>query len=208
MFTYAKNKMTKQALAICSDFPKVFTDNGDSFAMAEEDDFPEDMGMSVNSEGKLDIIDTSGITLGYMVVYGMLPMCGIINLYYKDTDHLMQYGLRKDRMWSREYLSDPLSDWYMDSDTIAVDCVVKEYYYNIDCGMFIIIIDEPETSPVEITGCLTRSKRQRVEINPTITLEIPEGMTADEVTENFFNLIDTIKDIWYVNAKHTVYEVE
>ena len=74
--------------------------------------------------------------------------------------------------------------------------------------MFIIVIDEPKAQPVEITGCLTRSKKRRVEIHPTITLEIPEGMTADEVTENFFNLLDTVKGIWYVNAMHTVYEVE
>ena len=208
MFTYAKDKMTEQAMAICGDFPRIFIDNGDSFTIAQEDDIPEDMGMSINSEGKLDINDATGVTLGYMVEYDMLPMCGIINLYYKDTDNLMQYGLKREVMWSKQYLSDPLSEWYIDSNTIALDCVVKEFYYNIECGMFIIVIDEPKAQPVEITGCLTRSKKHRVEINPTITLEIPEGMTADEETENFFNLLDTVKGIWYANAKHTVYEVE
>lgn len=201
MKTLQKKFMSAQALDMCETFDVMFKNYGDVFTT----ELSMEEACLCHTDIGIDIADLTGMTLGEALP--KLPSFGVLNLYYRDTDNLMQFGLKREHTWDKKYLSDPINAWHVEnvySKTIALDCVVKEFYYHIECGMFIIIIDEP----VETTCGLTRSKRQRVEINPTITLEIPEGMTADEVTENFFNLIDTIKDIWYVNAKHTVYEVE
>ena len=201
MKTLPKNLMTPEALDMCKTFDYFFKDYGDVFAT----DFSMEEACLCHTNTGIDIADLTGMTLREALP--KLPSFGVLNLYYKDTDNLMQFGLKREHTWDKKYLSDPINAWHVEnvySKTIALDCVVKEFYYNIECGMFIIIIDEP----VEVTCGLTRSKRQRVEINPTITLEIPEGMTAEQVTEDFFNLLDTVKGIWYANAKHTIYDVE
>ena len=200
MKTLPKNLMTPEALDMCKTFDYFFKDYGDVFAT----DFSMEEACLCYTNTGIDIADFTGMTLREALPH--FPSFGILNLYYKDTEYLMQYGLKREHTWDKEYLSDSINAWHVEnvySKTIALDCVVKEFYYNIECGMFIIVIDEPKTSPVEIS-----SKKRRVEINPIIALEIPEGMTADEVTENFFNLLDTVKGIWYANAHHTVYEVE
>lgn len=147
MKTLPKNIMTPEALDMCENYSGTFKNYGDVFAIDSDMD---SVCLSYTDTG-IDITDLAGLTLSEAIA--KLPSFGIRALYWKDTDHRMQYGTAGE-IWTKDYLSDLPTAWSVVDemcDTPVWDCVVTGFYYDTNTGWFCIIIDEP------VIGCLTRS---------------------------------------------------
>lgn len=139
MKTLPKNIMTPEALDMCENFDITFKDYGDVFAIESDMD---SVCLSYTATS-IDIADLTGMTLGEAI--SKLPTFGIRALYWKDTDHRMQWGTSGE-IWTEDYLSDLPTAWSVVDemcDTSAWDCVVTEFYYDMETGWFCIIIDKP-----------------------------------------------------------------
>ena len=184
MKTLPKNIMSAPALDMCEKFA-----------------IDSDMGsvcLSYTDTG-IDITDLAGLTLSEAI--GKLPKFGIRALYWKDTDHRMQYGIAGE-MWTKDYLSDLPTAWSVVDevcDTLVWDCVITEFYYDMETGWFVIIIDEPTV------GGLTRSTYNEDTDDIEVTMDTLYSTETLDTSINF--LANEGKTITLASGKYGEYTV-